>query len=330
MGQHYQFYLIQAIRNFFYGQEFFDVISPPVVENPGMEPHIHPFCAIPYRQHKRISTSSSKEMFLHTSPEFFLKKLLSEGHKKIFSMGYVFRDEPSGPHHRSQFIMLEWYRAQAHYLEIVDDVWDLIKFCEKFLQEKSVPLQQQFSKKMFYQLTVQELFQELLQIDILNYLDSAKLYQLIKDRFPEVPLPKDKTSLLWDDLFFLLFLNKIEPHLKNYPFLILYEYPAPLRALSTISPHDVRVCERFEVFLNGVEVANCYHELTDLKVQEERFQEDATVKKNLYGYSLPRPQEFYQTLERGVPTSSGIALGVDRLLMSLTGIENPFFDFINK
>ncbi len=103
------------------------------------------------------------------------------------------------------------------------------------------------------------------------------------------------------------------------------EFPAPLAALSTLKKDDPRVCERFEVYVNGVELCNCFNELTDSLEQRKRFADQAALKKKIYGYSLPEPKAFYRSLEKGLPPSAGIALGVDRLLSSLFEIENPFF-----
>ena len=133
-------------------------------------------------------------------------------------------------------------------------------------------------------------------------------------------------ELSWDDYYFLLFLNKIEPLLVHYPYLLLYEFPHHLSALSTLKEADPRVCERFEIYSKGVELCNCFNELRDLTIQKERFSFQAHEKEKLYGYILPEPQVLYDSLERGLPVSSGIALGVERLQKVLTGIENPFWD----
>src|SRR4051812_37719705 len=118
MRLRYQFELIQLIRNYFGQQGFLDVLTPPMVENPGMEVHIHPY------QIKSTRTNRDLPLYLHTSPEFALKQLLAadEGFDKIFSLGYCFRDEPSSPIHRSQFMMLEWYRKHERYEKIMEDV----------------------------------------------------------------------------------------------------------------------------------------------------------------------------------------------------------------
>ncbi|MBL7663758.1 MAG: hypothetical protein JNM93_01400, partial [Bacteriovoracaceae bacterium] len=156
----YQFQLIQAIRDFFLKEEFIDVLTPPMVENPGMETHIHPFEVMSKIQGKALNR------YLHTSPEFAMKKLISlqdEELDKIFQISYCFRDEPSSEIHRNQFLMLEWYRKNARYEKIMDDCEALITWCLKDLQKKSLPVK--FQKLNFTKLTVQELFQKTIQID---------------------------------------------------------------------------------------------------------------------------------------------------------------------
>lgn len=315
MRLRYQFELIQIIRNYFGQQGFLDVITPPAVENPGMEVHIHPF------QLHSVNRKKNVPLYLHTSPEFCLKELLSrpeEKLEKIFSLSYCFRDEPSSPIHRSQFLMLEWYRKNERYESIMQDVEDLINYC----MNSSLPLRKEMKNAKMVKKTMQEIFQEVLHVDILQYLEVSSIKKLLK-QFPDVPVPE--IDLEWDDYFFLLYLNKIETHIEKYPLLMITEFPAPLSALSTLKKSDSRVCERFEVYIRGVELCNCFNELTDPKEQRQRFSEQSDLKEKLYSYKLPEPKTFYESMDRGLPPSSGVALGVERLLHSLFEVENPFF-----
>jgi lysyl-tRNA synthetase class 2 len=316
MRLRYQFELIQLIRNFFTQQGFLDVLTPPAVENPGMEVHIHPF------QLHSVIKNKLVPQYLHTSPEFCLKQLLASPEEKIenvFSLSYCFRDEPNSPIHRNQFIMLEWYRKHARYEKIMSDVEELIQSCLK----SNLPIRKEMKDQKFVKKTMQQLFSEILNIDILNYLDVPSIKKLLEN-YPDVPVPVSECE--WDDYFFLLYLNKIEPEIAKTPLLLIYEFPAPLSALSTLKSTDPRVCERFEVYINGVELCNCFNELTDPVEQKKRFEEQSFLKNKLYHYQLPAPANFYQALEKGLPPSAGIALGVERLLYSLCEIENPFFD----
>lgn len=296
-----------------------DVLTPPAVQNPGMEVHIHPF------QLHSVSSNKLKPYYLHTSPEFCLKELLAdegEDLNKIFSVSYCFRDEPDSTIHRHQFLMLEWYRKHERYEAIMQDVERLIDYCLKEGAKKGMPLRPGISQAKMVSMTMQEIFQQELGIDILNFLTLDSIRELLK-KFPDVPVPQ--SELLWDDYFFLLYLNKIEPQLKKYPSLLIKEFPAPLSALSTLKASDPRVCERFEVYVNGFELCNCFNELTNFEEQKKRFLQQSQEKKKLYGYQLPEPEIFYATMKKGYPPSAGIALGVERLLHSLFEVENPFF-----
>ncbi|WP_127718405.1 amino acid--tRNA ligase-related protein [Halobacteriovorax sp. HLS] len=315
------FKLQQYIRDFFLSEEFLDVLTPPMVENPGMETHIHPFRVHSARDKKNL------DKYLHTSPEFHMKELLSEGFEKVFTISYCFRDEPNSTHHRAQFLMLEWYRTESFYTDIMSDVENLVKYCAQRFSKENPLIKNTLKNFTPIRMTIQELFLQELGIDILKYLDKDDLSTLIRTKFKNVPVPSEKEHhlLSWDDYYFLLFLNEVEPRLKNIPFILLYEFPHHLSALSTIKENEPRVCERFEVYCHGVELCNCFNELTDLAIQKQRFSEQAALKKELYDYSLPTPNEFYSTLDKGLPKASGIALGVERLLMAITQEENPFY-----
>ncbi len=315
-----QFHLIKAIRSFFEDQGFLDVLTPPMVSNPGMETHIHPF---------QVASAYGQKLhprYLHTSPEFAMKELLAQGFENIFTLGYCFRDEPDAPHHRPQFIMLEWYRTHSDYHAIMDDCESLLRYCWTYLKDRQLEVKEDFEKTPFVRKTVAEIFIQYLDFDIRQYLDKEKLATHIRQHFPAVPLPQDTSALSWDDLYFLLFLNEIEPRLAEYPYLLLYEFPAPLAALSTLKSDDPRVCERFEIYLNGIELCNCFNELREIAIQKKRFSDQTKEKIELYGYQLPEAQVLYQSLEKGFPPTGGIALGVERLLMALTHYPHGFWN----
>lgn len=311
------FIIQNAIKEFFNQNSFMEVITPPIVQNPGMETHIHPFEVYSVINNKRTNE------FLHTSPEFHMKSLLSHGYENIYTLSYAFRDEPNSSTHRRQFLMLEWYRANSHYEDIMSDCENLIRYCHMKLKAKNVTLVHK--NISFTRMTVNEAFFKFLGFEILNYLDLDSLYTYTKENLKNIPLPEKKV-LTWDDVFFLIMLNEIEPHFKKYDFLLLYEFPHHLKALSTLKSDDSRVCERFEIYARGVELCNCFNELTDLSEQKIRFNAQAKEKLALFNYSLPPADILYQALERGLNPSSGIALGIERLLMSLTDLENPFWD----
>jgi lysyl-tRNA synthetase class 2 len=319
MRRNYQFKLIQLIRKYFIEQDFLEVLTPPAVQNPGMEVHIHPF------QLTSAVKRSTLPLYLHTSPEFCMKELLADSKEeldRIYQISYCFRDEPESPIHRPQFLMLEWYRKNQRYEALFQDVQNLISFVIEQGQKTGMPLRQEFRNVTFVRKTMAELFKEEANIDILKHLEIDSIKNLAKT-LPEVPLPS--ADLEWDDYFFLIYLNLIEPKLKKYPFLLVYEFPSPLSALSTIKESDPRVCERFEVYLNGIELCNAFNELTHAKELKERFKSQNQLKQKLYGYALPEPKQFYSVMDKGYPASAGIALGVERLLTTLFEVENPFY-----
>jgi len=298
---------IQLIRNWFSNKDFLDVMTPTIVQCPGIEPHLHPFTV----------TGEHFNGQLQTSPEFHMKELLSFGLEKIFTITYSFRDEPISETHRPQFLMLEWYRANEHYEKIKDDTKSLVNF----LIDQLPSLKSNLSGD-FYEWTIKEAFLKFTRIDLEKFKDKEKLYKKIKEDFSELPLPKIE-EVTWDDLFFILFLNIIEPELKNYPKVILKEYPASQAALSTLKKDDPSVCERFEIYLNGVEIGNCFNELTNLEIQKQRYIEARKERLDLYKKEIPEPKVLFDALERGIPKSAGIAVGVERLLNAITG-ENLF------
>ncbi len=253
-----------------------------------------------------------------------MKELLGseESLDKIFSISYCFRDEPESPIHRPQFLMLEWYRKNERYESIMQDTEELIQTVINQGQKKGLPVRPELIGKKLIKKTMSELFREELNIEILNFLDLDSIKKLLKN-FPEVPVPT--AELEWDDYFFLLYLNKIEPVISKYPLLMITEFPAPLSALSTLKKDDPRVCERFEIYINGIELCNCFNELTDAKEQRKRFKLQNELKQKIYKYQLPTPSNFYFVMDKGLPPSAGIALGVERLLYSIFKIDNPFF-----
>lgn len=296
------FRLQALLRDFFRERDFWDVVPPPMVQHPGLEPHIHPFAV------HSVKNPRTPVGYLHTSPEFYMKELLAAGFKNIFAITYCFREEPPSEHHRPQFLMLEWYRAFADNLQMARDCQELLSHCASAFCRENIVLERK---------SVDELFQEVLQISILDYEKPEDLKKLLARDFPEVPLPSE--SLDWEDYYFLLFLNKIEPKLKEYPALLIDQFPHHLSSLARIDERDPRVCRRFEIYLRGIELCNCFDELTDPVELRARAKVWEQKKERLYGYRLPPPTRFYQSMDRGLPPGGGIALGIERLYKALSG-----------
>ncbi len=314
--RHGLFLLQQSIRDFFGERGFRDVLTPPAVPHPGLEAHLHPFQLFSVRHRRTLP------LYLHTSPEFALKELLAQGFGDLFSLSYCFRDEPRSATHRRQFLMLEWYRVEQSYQVIADDVAQLIAFCHQRLQEAGVAVLNDHPPRP-QTLTVEAAFEKWAKFSVGEHSTLPRLQKCVGELWPHL---RPESVHHWDDLFFLVFLNVVEPQLKNIPLLILKEYPAQLAALARLKETDPGECERFEVFMHGLELANCFGELADLAEHKRRFANEEVRKRQCYHYQLPPPHDFYRTLESGLPPCAGIALGVERLLAGLTGVENPFYD----
>jgi elongation factor P--(R)-beta-lysine ligase len=312
--------LIQGIKSFFHKQDFRDIIVPPLVENPGIEPHIHPFQA--YSAFKR----ETLPLYLHTSPEFFLKRILSLGFDKIFSLQHSFRDEPATPTHRAQFLMLEWYRKNSSYSIIMDDVASLFHFLIKdFLPSCMVADKWKVQPLVWQKKTVREIILETDSFDIDHFHEKKEFYDYLAAHFPKFELHRSSyDEWVWEDLFFLYFLNRIEPLLEKIPLLILYEFPAPLAALSKIHPNNPKSALRFEIYIEGLEIANCFEELINKSEFEKRLHFQQSLKKKIYDYQLPEPKKFLETMS-AYPESSGIALGVERLYQKITDRPGVFY-----
>lgn len=307
---------IEILRQFFMERDIKEVLTPPAVLNPGIEPHLHPFQL--YSPHR----NEHEQIYLHTSPEFWMKWILANSTKltSAYTLSYCFRDEPKSEWHRNQFLMLEWYRKNESYQKIMQDCEELLLF----FQESPLKSRISLTNNNTLQLTVKDTFQEFLGTDLNEILTLDEIKNYINKDHQDLSGINEITE--WEDAFFLLFLNKVEPKFKNIPSLILKEFPIQLAALSEASKEDPRYCQRFEWYIKGVEIANCFQELTDLKIQKERAKQDLEKKEKLYGYSYDQPHVLFNALETGLPQSTGIALGFERLLKVL--IKDYDFQFI--
>ncbi len=307
--------LVASLRQYFAQEDFLELFPPQAVPHPGMEPHLHPF-QLYSAYHKK-----PYPLYLASSPEFAMKEALALGLEKIYTLGHSFRDEPEGPHHRPQFLMLEWYRAPGLYSEIAADL-------EKILNQSSRALGQHayYQKKIIVEkITVEELFLNYVGISLREIQETTAFKKFINSHHPKL-LHDPNAAMEWEDYFFLLFLNLIEPELAKKDAILVYDYPLPIAALSLQHENFPHLCQRFELYIRGIEIANCYQELTSLDIQKKRWEIQRQQKLRLYQYDLPEPLVLFQALEKGLcHPSAGIAVGVERLLMGLAKITNPFW-----
>jgi len=322
--------ILAATRGFFADEGFIEVETPALQVSPGLEPHLRAFPTVV----NDPRDGGAHPRYLHTSPEFAMKKLLAggiaNGIDRIWQLAHVFRDGERGATHHPEFAMLEWYRAGATYLDLMDDCEALLRRCQAGESRdggQRGPLAWRGNTAdaslPFERLTVAEAFARHAGIDILATAPNptqpdVALLAAAAEQIGAVPHPGDD----WEALYFRVFLDRIEPKLGIGAPTILYDYPISMAALSRPKPGDPRLAERFELYVCGLELANAFSELTDAKEQRARFRADQDRKKSLYGETYPIDDDFLAALEHGLPDCAGIALGFDRLVMLCTGAEH--------
>ncbi|MGA1790049.1 MAG: EF-P lysine aminoacylase EpmA [bacterium] len=273
-------HLYQQIRCFFINRGYMEVETPILVPCPGIDPHIE-------------AIATEKQMYLATSPELHMKRLLGMGMKRIFQFTKAFRKGEEGGLHNPEFSILEWYHTDEDYLYLMGEVEALIRELVEVLSKQGI-----------------------------NYLN------LGHDPFPKYTIDNLFDTYAgwipsenWDEeRFFLDFIEKVEPQIGSEPAVIIYDFPAPLASLARLKSDDPLRCERFELYLDGLEVSNAFTELTDPREQKERFFAAQERRRKMGKDAYPLDHKFLQVLEKGLlPPCTGIAMGLDRLIMALTG-----------
>lgn len=303
-----------AIREFFQAREFVEVDTPCLVKLPGMEPYLDVFktrLEADFAADQKVN----EELYLITSPEYAMKKLLVGGMEKIFQITRSFRNkETFSERHNPEFTILEWYRAYASYLEIMDDTEQLVKFVWDKLASEEV--EQRIGVNVlgkWKKLRVIEAFAEV-GINEETFFDLTKFQAAARERGYSI-----NAEASFDDCFFAIFMNEIEPKLGMDVPVILYDYPVSMAALSKPCQEDERFAERFEVYIGGLEMCNAFTELNDPEEQEKRLRAERDDRK-LMGKALYDVDEsFVKALRLGMPPAGGNALGVDRLIMLIAG-----------
>ncbi len=300
--------IISAIRGWFAVRDFLEVDVAALALSPGNEAHLHAF------ETKLIhNDGSSSVRYLHTSPEFACKKLLAAGEKRIFNLGHVFRNRESTLTHAPEFTMLEWYRVDEPYKVIIEDTLALVRLVAGTAGTKSFEWRGRScdpSTEAEY-LSVQNAFEKYAGVDLLATLHDRDALAAAS------PVAFGKNDS-WSDIFSRILVEKVEPHLGNGRMTVLYEYPSVEAALASTCAHDARVAERFELYAAGVELCNGFGELTDPEEQRRRFVEEMDIKQRVYGERYPIDEELLAALAI-MPEASGVALGLDRVIMLATG-----------
>lgn len=292
---------LQQVRQFFYEKKFLEVSTPSLVKCPGTEPSLDPF-------ETYFELGSKKQKFyLPTSPELNLKKMLSEGAEKIFEIAKVFRNGELTERHSPEFLMLEWYRSYGHLDHIKHDVIELVENLSTLLKVEK--------PKEVLTFSVKDLFKKYCNFDFKPETSIEDLKQLAKTLNVDV-----SSAEVIDDYFYLIFMDKIEYQWPEDRLVFVEKYPPYQAALARVDQDGW--AERFEVYWRGLELANAFHELNDPAIQRLRSQEDLDKKKKMGKKEIDLDEEFFEALEYGMPPSSGIALGLERLYMALLGMKN--------
>jgi elongation factor P--(R)-beta-lysine ligase len=313
--------ILRATREFFETAGYVEVETPALQISPGLEPHLRAFATVLHNPRD----GAARPRYLHTSPEFAMKKLLAGGMTRIWQLARVYRDGERGATHHPEFAMLEWYRTGASYRDLMGECEGLLSAAQRAGGAGSLCRggNRADANRRFERLTVAEAFARHTGIDLLAtapdpQAPNAALLAAEAARIGIAPHRGDD----WEALFFRIFLERIEPCLGIGAPTILYDYPVSMAALSRRKPEDPRLAERFELYVCGLELANAFGELTDPDEQRRRFLSDQARKQALYGETYPIDEDFLAALDYGMPDCAGIALGFDRLVMLATGADH--------
>jgi lysyl-tRNA synthetase class 2 len=301
--------LLKAIRDFFYDRGYLEVETPNLMKTAAPDPNIEPL---------NVYIGDEGPFFLHTSPEMGMKKLLQVGHERIFQICKVYRVEESEEIHNTEFTMLEWYR-EGTYLDAMGEVEDLVTFVvdRLFTDDKN-----RFARPWRVH-ELSELFTRITGINPFELTREGLCAVMESDSFLGID-EKDT----WNDLFFKLFIQEVEPKIPHEAPYFIKDWPL---SVSTMAKRkDENRVERFELYINNLEIANGYTELLDTSEQRQRFDRDNNerIASNKQTFSID--EAFLMDLDRLHGTYAGVSVGVDRLLMVLMGKDRIEEVLINR
>ncbi len=303
-----------ALRGWLAGEGFVEVDPVALQVSPGNEAHLHGFGT------QAIGNDGvGRRMYLHSSPEFAMKKLLAAGETRIAAFAHVWRNRERGALHSPEFTMLEWYRVDEDYTVLMQDCATILRLasgaggvlryrdrvCDPFAEAE--------------RLSVAEAFERYAGIDLLASIapDGATDVRVLGAALDAVEMRRAEDDT-WSDMLSRVLSERVEPQLGLGCMTLLDRYPAAEAALARRVPGDARVAERFELYACGVELANGFGELTNPDEQRRRFEAEMDEKQRVYGERYPVDEDFLAALAV-MPAASGIALGFDRLVMLATG-----------
>ncbi len=329
--------IVWSIRRFFHLNAFIEIDAPIIVRSPGLEPYLDAFEVVGAQsQIDHISEEKSfkglnlgQRKYLHTSPEYALKRLLAQGADRLFSISACFRDEPVSRTHQPEFTMLEWYVKGQNLFGLMDQCEALMRWvAQSYLVEhlnqppilsmtKEKIIDQKLQTKTyrydltqpFERLSVRDAFIRYAGIDYEAYDDVDQFREIAKQKGIRA-----EDDWHWDDLFFQILMDQVEPQLGMEKPTFLWGYPASQAALAKIDPTHPKRALRFELFIAGIELGNAFDELSDSREQRQRLMADQKTRAQLAKPIYPIDEKFVSTLEQ-MGDATGIAIGLDRLVM---------------
>ena len=296
--------MMAALRTFFAARDFVEVETPLLVPAPGLEVHLRAVAA--------------GDGWLITSPEYQMKRLLAGGMERIYQVCRCFRAGEDGPHHQSEFTMLEWYRAWEGLEAVIDDTEALVAHVAEAVNGRPEVRVGERRFKVdgpWQRITVADAMRDFAGVTVRGDETVAELAAAVRAAGID-----PRGARHWDDVFFTAFVERVEPAIAamDRP-VLLVDWPAPLGALARRKPGNPLVVERFEAYIGGVELANAFGELTDPAEQRSRFDDDLALRRDRGLEAYPIDEKLLAALAEGLPPSAGIALGVDRLAMVVLG-----------
>jgi elongation factor P--(R)-beta-lysine ligase len=287
--------LLAAIRRFFAARGVLEVDTPFLVNHPVSDVHIHS---------ARVTLADEEVRFLHSSPEYAMKRLLAAGSGDIFQICHVVRASERSPLHNPEFTLLEWYRVGYSLADLMAEV-------ETLLRETCATVAHGVTERLSYR----EAFLRALCLDPF----CASLPEL-EDAAGRLGFTRGGTrdTVSRDELLDFMMAAHVGPNLGHHGLAFVHAYPASQAALARLNPEDVRAAQRFELYCDGVELANGYHELTSTHEQRARFEEDNAKRRRRGLPVFSIDERLLSALATGLPDCAGVALGFDRLLMLAT------------
>jgi lysyl-tRNA synthetase class 2 len=293
---------LAAVRSFFSARGVMEVETPILVAHPVTDPQLANVRA-------RLAIRPGETFYLHTSPEYHMKRLLAAGFPDIYQLGKVFRDGEAGRRHLTEFTLVEWYRRDADYHRFIGETCDLVReiasACGRAL---STPTR----------VSYRDAFLAAAGLDPLEApVDLMRRRHEAATGAGAPPLGDGADSRAgWLDL---LMVTVVEPWLRDRGLIVVDAWPAAQAALARLDPADTRVARRFEVYLDGLELANGFEELTDAVEQRRRFEADCRQRKSAGLDDASIDEAFLAALAHGLPACCGVAVGFDRVLMASLG-----------